>query len=56
MTDVLGPSTPRGAAAGSGAIAADVLSEIGVPGQAARIARSAAAHGSASSVRLPPSS
>ena len=38
---------------GSGWISADVLSEMGIPGHAARTARIAAAHGSASKVCLP---
>ncbi len=42
--------------AGSGSRAAEVLSEMRTPGQAARTARSAAAHGSAASVSRPRSS
>ena len=39
--------------AGSGSISADVLSEIGMPGQMARTARIASAHGWASRVCRP---
>ena len=41
---------------GSGSISAEVLSEIGTPGQASRTARSAAAQGSASRVSASESS
>ncbi len=41
---------------GSASMSAEVLSEIGTPGHAARTARNAAAHGSAASVSRPASS
>jgi hypothetical protein len=40
------PPTSSSRRRGSGSIAAEVVSEIGVPGQAARTDRTAAAHGS----------
>ena len=45
------PATSSRRRPGSGSTAADVVSETGTPGQTARIARSAAAHGSGA--RLP---